>query len=169
MKLAYVQAYQGESEVDGNDSSITLWAQDNAVGNAALNTVESDKKDRTKDWNSATDPGTWSNSFLGKAEATQAVKQGLLDAANMQHNAVLSYQADAKLDETNAENDVKRAQELLEALVLEIAPVAREETEERVALAAALALQEAAAKDVEELGEEKDGDNAATGAYEILN
>lgn len=90
----------------------------------------------------------------------------------MQHDAVKSYQKNADDDDTNAAEDVARAQALLEALVLEIAPVAREETEERVKLAAALKVQEAMEKGIEELGTETtDSDTSVvtrTGALEIL-
>jgi len=49
----------------------------------------------------------------------------------MQRDALKSFQGSADTDVVNADNDVTRAQVLLEGLVAEIAPAARDEIETR--------------------------------------
>lgn len=79
--------------------------------------------------------GDWgTNTEIGKAETTVASKLAMKDAATADKLAVTRWETLAAEEAAAAATDIVRARELLADLVKEIAPLARAETDARVAL-----------------------------------
>jgi hypothetical protein len=109
----YVSAYGSEMEYIGDE------------------TIAVDQ--RAADWSTVTE--------IGKQEVIVNSKQTLLDAATKDKDAVTRWEALAAEEAAAANEDVVRARTLLGELVEAVAPLARDETDARVALAEAAATE----------------------------
>lgn len=128
-----------------NDTSITvakqvarakaqtaLWM--NAWFTAGLNTAYT-AVGRASEKTAKVADNTWNSTTIGAAEVVKASATAKKEAATKDHAAAVEWERLAAAEAVAANADLVRAQELLQDLVDEIAPIARDESAARATLA----------------------------------